>query len=288
MAPPAPKADEAESEDWLTTYADAITLLMAFFVMLVSFSKIDLPMFEEVAAGIRDKIGAGGSANAEKTPMKVMKLDLESAVMTMQVDDAVKIGSDSKGIVIELASSAFYKPGSADILDAAIPVLAELHDVLASPRYRTFMIEVEGHTDDDPISTVRYPSNWELSAGRASQVVRFFVEAGMDMKRMKASAYAETRPKVPNRTADGAPIRENQATNRRVEVRVFPMSLEEQRTRQRKVDVDALDAEKGPAEGEESAPTFSPGPAPEATMSPGPVAEPTLSPGPAPVPAGGT
>ncbi len=235
-------AEEEESEDWLVTYADAITLLMAFFVMLLNFSKIDIPMFEAVAAGIANEIGMG----AQQTPMQLLKLDLDAVVFSMQADQAVDVGTDEKGVVMELASAAFYKPGSADIRPEAVAVLKKLGQTLMAPRYRMYIVEIEGHTDDDPIHTARYPSNWELSAGRAAAVVRFFIGDGMDAVRLKASGLAATRPKVPNRDETGAPIPENQAQNRRVIVRVYPMSLDEREELQRTIGVEEFTAEKEP------------------------------------------
>ena len=91
-----------------------------------------------------------------------------------------------------------------------------------------FNIEVEGHSDDTPIRTKQFPSNWELSAARASRVVRFFIEEKMASFRFQAIGFAETKPKVPNRDAEGKPIKQNQMTNRRIELHVERMSLEEQ------------------------------------------------------------
>jgi len=217
-------SDEEPEEDWLTTYADAITLLMAFFVMLVSFSKVDIPLYEQVAAGIRNEIGKRDT----QSPMQILQVDLQDVVYNMEVEDVVQVDTDDEGVRLELASSGFYRAGSADIRDDAVPVLANLAIALAAPRYRDYVIEVEGHTDDDPISTVRFPSNWELSAGRAARVVRFFIDEGLDPGRMKAAGYAETRPKVPNRTRDGTPIPDNQAENRRVIIRLYPKAIEDE------------------------------------------------------------
>ena len=219
--PPWRERKDDEKEDWITTYADAITLLMAFFIMLVSFSTVDIPTFEQVAAGIRNEIGKRGLVS----PTQLLKVDLQDAVYVTEAEQAVSVTTDDRGIVLELASSAFYLPGSAEIRPEAVPVLAALGNALREPRYRAYAIEVEGHTDDDPISTVQFPSNWELSAGRATRVVRFFVDQGLDPKRMKAAGLAATRPKAPNRMADGTPIPENQAVNRRVVVRVYPRTL---------------------------------------------------------------
>lgn len=240
MAIPKLQPPEEDKEDWLTTYADAITLLMAFFVMLLNFSKIDIPAFEEAAAGIANEIGMGPK---EVSPISLMVLDLQDMVYNMQADEVVEVEKDDKGVVIELASSAFYKPGSAEIRDEAIPVLDQIAEMLTQPRYRTYMIEIEGHTDDDPIHTALYPSNWELSAGRATRVVRHFIERGMDYTRLKASGFAETRPKVPNRDEQGAPIPENQSENRRVIVRVYPMSLDQRAQFQRRIEIVDLDNE---------------------------------------------
>jgi chemotaxis protein MotB len=221
MSAPIPIAEEEEAEDWLTTYADAITLLMAFFVMLLTFSKYDVPAMQEAMQGIKNKIGG----KVEKNTTTKLKDQIEDIVYNMQADQVIKVAKDDKGVVIELASKAFYKPGSADLTDQAIPVLNRLTQTLMAPNYSGYQIEIEGHTDDDPISTARYPSNWELSAGRATRVVRFLIERGMVPKKLKAVGLADTDPKAPNRTADGTPIPQNQADNRRVNVRIFPMSL---------------------------------------------------------------
>lgn len=218
-----PKQFEDDREDWLVTYADAITLLMAFFVMMLTFAKYDIPAFEEAAAAIKTNIGKQQATS----PIQLLKLDIQDVVYDMQADQVVKVEKDDRGIVIELASSAFYKPGSADIREQAMPVLEKIAQTLKAPRYLTYIIDVVGHTDDDPISTESFPSNWELSAGRATRVVRFFAAQGIDSLRMRASGLADTRPKAPNRDAEGKAIKENQAKNRRVAVHVYPMSLKE-------------------------------------------------------------
>ena len=230
-----------EAEEWMTTYADAITLLMAFFVMLLNFTKYDVPAFQEAMTEIQNAVGHKETLS----PTELMKVDIEDVVYNMQAEEAIEVGTDEKGIVMELASSAFYKPGSADIRPQAVPVLQEIAKNLIAPRYMTYVVEIEGHSDDDPISTRQFPSNWELSSGRATRVVRFFIEQGMDMRRLKAAGYAETRPKVPNRKPDGTPIPENQATNRRVLIRVYPMTMEEQADMMQEVDVNEFAAQKG-------------------------------------------
>ncbi len=219
--------DDEEDEAWLATYADAITLLMAFFVMLVSFSKIDIPTFEQVAAGIKNEIGL--KKHDAQTSTQILRLDLSDIVYTQNAEQAVDVGEDDRGVVLEFASSAFYRPGSSDIRDRALPLLREVAETLRQPKYVPYIIEIEGHTDDDPISTPVFPSNWELSTARAARVARLFIELGIDPLRLKVSGFGETRPKVPNRTAAGAPIPGNMAANRRVLARIYPASLDQRR-----------------------------------------------------------
>jgi len=224
MAAPKNETPPEEAEDWLVTYADAITLLMAFFVMMLTFAEFDIPAFEEAAAAIKANVN---DSEQGLTPTQELKLEVEDIIFEMQADQAVTVDTDSKGLVISLASGAFFKPGSADLRDAAIPVLEKVVQSISSPKYRMYNIPVEGHTDDEPIHSQRFPSNWELSTQRASTVLRFMVSQGLDPLRMSAIGFGDTRPKVPNRDFEGKPIPENQNTNRRVSIRVFPMNLNE-------------------------------------------------------------
>ncbi|WP_339774627.1 flagellar motor protein MotB [uncultured Thalassospira sp.] len=208
------------NEDWLATYADAITLLMAFFVMLVSFSKIELPIFEKIQAGIAENIGKRSVVR----PTEILETDLKDVVFNLQLDKSVSVKTDDEGILMELASGSFFQPGSADLTRDAVLFLKDVGDLLKQPRYMGFQIEVKGHTDDSPINTPRFPSNWELAAGRAIAVVRFFGAVGVDPQsdRMRAISYGDTMPKLPNEDDQGNPIPENREVNRRIEVRVFP------------------------------------------------------------------
>ncbi len=223
MPPPTPQ-EEPIDESWMATFADMVTLLMAFFVMLLNFSKIDIPAFNEVAAGIANEIGMGSK---ESNPIATLQEALVSVVAEMQADQVVDVQTDNKGITIELASAAFYQSGSAEFRAQAIPVLEKIGQLLIAPRFMAYEVEVAGHTDDDPIHTVMYPSNWELSTGRATQIIRYFITIGMDYRRLKAAGYADTRPKYPNRDKEGNPIVENQLENRRIVINATPMSLQD-------------------------------------------------------------
>lgn len=215
------KRTDDTGEDWLISYADAITLLLAFFIMMMSFSTVDIEKFENAATSIRNEIGK----RDETPPLAMLKADIDDIVFSLGIQDVVSVGVDRKGLVIELAASAFYKPGSVDILDSAVPALRKIAATLQMPRYQPYQIDAEGHTDDDPIHTQRFPSNWELSAGRATQIVRFMIGEGLNPQRLKATGFAATRPKARNRNAKGEAILENQARNRRVLLRVYPLNL---------------------------------------------------------------
>lgn len=213
-------APPAEEEDWLTTYADAITLLMAFFVMLVSFSKVDIPAFEAAMAGIQDKLGKD---DAPKRPMFTLQQNLNSILQEVQIDqDQVETGFDQAGVVIDFETGSFFRPGSAELLPQAEKILLEIAYELSQSPYDLYFVDVEGHTDDAPIKTPQFPSNWELSTARATGVVRFLISADVQPERLKASGYADVRPKFPNRDLFGEAIPENRKKNRRISIRLHP------------------------------------------------------------------
>lgn len=214
-------ADDDESEDWLTTYADAITLLMAFFIMLVSFSKVDIPLFEEVSAGIKDELG--GQVDSER-PIFALHSKIQAVVdsSSEMPPGAVQVGFDEEGIVIDFLSGSFFEPGSVELSDIAKTVLKRVRSELSEPPYDIYHVDVEGHTDDVPVESDRFPSNWELSAFRAAVVLRELEKLGMEPDFMKAVGFADTKPKVPNRDVLGEPIPENREQNNRVTVRLHP------------------------------------------------------------------
>jgi chemotaxis protein MotB len=247
------KSDE-NVEDWMTTYGDMVTLLLTFFVMLASISKVEIPLYEQVAAGIQKEIGK----KETESPIALMKIDLQDAIYSLQAEKEVVVGTDDRGVVLEFASTALYRPGSAEVKAEGLPLLGRMAETLNSPRYRGYLIEVEGHTDDDPIATAQFPSNWELSAGRATRVARTFIDFGVAHDRLKATGYAETRPLVPNRTADGIPIKENQAKNRRVIIRIYPKDFDVRKDNLPRVTAQELadSAAEGGAEGSQGEPRY--------------------------------
>ncbi len=208
--------EEENGNEWLVTFADAMTLLLAFFVMLVSFSKVDLVTFEQVQAGIARDLGQRTVAR----PAAQLRAQLEAMVDSLGVADAVRVDTFNRGITLELAASTFFRTGSAEIRPTSRTVLVRISETLVAPRYSKFKIAVEGHTDDTPPVIARYATNWELSGARAANIVRLFSEYEIPARRMRAVAFADTIPMLPNRDGAGNALPENQAQNRRMVIRI--------------------------------------------------------------------
>jgi chemotaxis protein MotB len=121
---------------------------------------------------------------------------------------------------LEINSAAFFGSGSATISEPGMAILRNVAVSLKSDAFKDYQITVEGHTDDTPIHTAQFPSNWELSTARASAVVHFFLDQNIPATKLRAAGYADTFPKVPNRDSNGKAIPVNQAENRRVIIKL--------------------------------------------------------------------
>ena len=121
---------------------------------------------------------------------------------------------------LEISSAAFFDSGSAALSQAGESILRDVTVDLKSDKLKDYEITVEGHTDDTPINTARFPSNWELSTARASAVVHYFLDEGIPALKLRAAGYADTFPRAPNRDANGNAIPENQTQNRRVVIKM--------------------------------------------------------------------
>lgn len=240
--------EKENSERWLLTYADLITLLMAFFMVLYAMSQVDLQKLKKLggslsaalntAARSGETIGSGtgkvfgtGTGGIGPPKVEVKQLDLEKvdpefrsmAAELEQYRIAEKLGTmarltfDERGMIIELDNSLLFPAGQAGLTPEARRILDQLAAILKdSPNY----LRVEGHTDDTPIHTDRYPSNWQLSTDRAANVVQYWVETcGMPAERLSAAGYSKYRPVAPNDTPA------HRALNRRVEVVILRSSL---------------------------------------------------------------
>lgn len=218
------KKEEGDDESWLTTYSDVITLLLTLFVFMFTVAKVDNEKLEDlqkaINIGLLKKSGDELLLKGElKEPVfAAMRKKMQEIFTANNISEDVSLSVTDDGVKLELASSALYDLGSANIKKEIEPVLAEISTILTGINEDKILIEVEGHTDNIPIRTVQFPSNWELSANRATNIVKFFIAQGVDSKKLRASGFADSRPKVPNLDRKGNPIPDNQAQNRRVEI----------------------------------------------------------------------
>ncbi|CAI8269400.1 MAG: Motility protein B [Owenweeksia sp. TMED14] len=201
---------------WITTYADMITLLMCFFVIMYSASEPSQSKWEQLKGGIESDV-----MNVENpTPLADLYIILEEKYDNPENDDPdLTIDFDQRGIVISLGSHALFTSGGATLGSAGRKIADELKNELKfhSDQY-SLVIDVEGHTDDVPMRSSFFPSNWELSSSRSASVVRVFTEGGISEKTIRAVGHADSYPLAPNRDSLGVPNYENMALNRRVDV----------------------------------------------------------------------
>ncbi len=212
------KADDRIDEDWMSTYGDMVTLLLCFFVMMLSVSKTDAAKFEIIQAGLNESFG-----KKEVTrPIEMMMMELSDDIQSIEESDKFSLGSDTQGIVLEFSDDIAFNHGSAEIRPEALPALKRIAATLQSERYNSFMFSIEGHTSDEPFSSPQYPSNWELSSARASAIARFLESRGIPRVRLRAVGLYDVAPKYPNHDPYGQPIPQNRKKNRRVVIHIEP------------------------------------------------------------------
>lgn len=214
---------EPNHERWLLTYADLITLLMIFFVILYALSKVEASKFESLSTSLRFVFGGGGSLIGQYPANGVIPMPLESEsgldivmeeyekrlAQTGQQDN-VAAALEERGLVITIQEKLAFEPGKADLTTRARAQLALLSKLLNQVNN---YVRVEGHTDNVPLSGGTFRSNWNLSAARAANIADFMVREGnVTPQRVSAIGYGEYRPIASNSTDAG------RARNRRVEI----------------------------------------------------------------------
>ena len=218
-------SDPSEDTSWMLTYGDIITLLMIFFVLMFSSSKLSEEKFDKVAQSINESLNRPGPDEksdvtqvAEVPPLESAKQLLNEMINARDLESEMTASMTPSGLVIELSSNSFFESGSAVIKESMVNTLVDLSGIIQDFPTDNYRVDVEGHTDNVPINTMQFPSNWELSALRAINVAHIFEDTGMPRERIAAIAYADTKPKQPNTDDAGINIPENQAANRRVVV----------------------------------------------------------------------
>lgn len=231
-------------ERWLVSYADFITLMFAFFVVMYAISQVNEGKYrvlsDTLASAFRTVPGNSAGAMVAVNPNAPMPIaipirkaqpnvkaddklrqnkerlrnvakELAEALAPLVKEGQVRITEGALGITIDINANVLFAPGDARLGPDAVRALVAVAQILAPT---DFPITVEGHTDNTSINTPQFPSNWELSGVRASSVVRLFVDSGVDARRLTATGYADQRPIADNATTEG------KARNRRVAITI--------------------------------------------------------------------
>ncbi|MYM23991.1 flagellar motor protein MotD [Duganella sp. FT135W] len=229
--------DEPENhERWLISYADFITLLFAFFVVMYAISAVNIGKYKIFSDALGDAFGGKGAAQPintevpnlpipnpalkrrtellrkEKEQMTKLAQDLLSTMAPLVKEGKVRVTQNSRGVSVEINASVLFDPGDARLMPESVEALRAVANLLKADSHD---VQVEGHTDNQPIGNTRFPSNWELSSVRASSVVRLFIDAGVAAQRLTAVGYSSNVPVASNDTLQG------RARNRRVAVTIL-------------------------------------------------------------------
>jgi chemotaxis protein MotB len=213
--------------DWMVTFADLMSLLLTFFVLMLSFSSTEVIKFREAMGSVQDALGMKSANDASAVPVGDTPIDqsvaeiggagLSPSELEEQLKEVLKqFGLEAQGeakqtvygVVLQLEGDLMFHSGESQLTPETFALLNGLSNYINEIDRN---IDIVGHTDNIPISTSVYPSNWELSAARAGQAVRYLVEHGVPPDRLRAIGRAETVPIDTNETAEG------RARNRRVE-----------------------------------------------------------------------
>jgi len=203
---PKQKAQQSEEGGWLTTYADMMTLLMTFFVLLFAMSTLDPVKLEQFGDSTKKE---SSKKKAKKVSLSEINKEVKKLVVEQELQSQVKVRMDARGVTLEIASDLAFGSGTATLSG---PIKDFLIKLVSTMEKATYAIAVEGHTDNVPIRSGVFPSNWELSSSRASAVIRYLTSQGIAADKFRAIGFGDTVPKVENDTA------ENRAKNRRVDI----------------------------------------------------------------------
>ncbi len=215
--------DNSDNDEWLITFSDMITLLLIFFVLMFSVTKLDGNRYKEVSSTIKRNLNKSGSGKHMSDPINAALASLTSLVNQNNLGSHVKVAGGFGVMTIELKSHSLFDSGSATIKPNMKTTLGDLVKVIKKLPKGQFNIEIEGHTDSSPIHSYDFYSNWELSSRRAVNVLHVFTHHGISRKRMRIIAYADTHPKVVETgEEDDETLAEIRSQNRRIVIRISP------------------------------------------------------------------
>lgn len=229
---------KAGAPEWLATYGDMMTLLLCFFVLLFASSTIDSEKYKAVVQSLSGSLGVLDSgttvtlepliknfpsdtptdAPTEYEEFSDMQEELQKILEESGLSGRVKLEINERGLLIRFLDSVLFDSGKADMTLPAMEIIDKVSDILSETNK---LITVEGHTDNIPINTFKYPSNWELSTSRAVNVVKYMIDHnGIAAVRLSASGYADQHPINENTSIQG---RKN---NRRVDMVILRSKLD--------------------------------------------------------------
>lgn len=220
------KDEESAGGGWEIIYSGFVLILLCFFIMLSSFSKIEeakvmrfVKSFVNAVSILPGGLKVEGGTTILPPSAEMVESDsqlahlyreLKALVDRRHLERDVGVDFSPQGLVMRLSDRALFDAGVAAVSPQALPLLKKVGAIIAETSYE---VRVEGHTDDVPIKTVQFPSNWELSTARAVNVLRYFIETyRIPRDRLSAQGFGEFQPMVPNSSS------ENRAKNRRVEI----------------------------------------------------------------------
>ena len=208
-----------DESSWLISYADMMTLLCGFFIMLFSMSKLDNPQYDSFKSAMAKQFG-GEYVSATKE----LAFFATQIIQELGIEKQSIIKSDPYGVSVTFESTIFFDTLSAEASTEGKRILNGFIEKIMKKQKQTgkyYKIIAEGHTDSRPVVGGTYPTNWELSASRAARVVRMFLGAGFPPDHLTAIGYADTRPLVEVKTASGTVNPDALAKNRRVVLRIL-------------------------------------------------------------------
>jgi chemotaxis protein MotB len=227
---------KAGAPEWMATYGDMVTLLLCFFVLLFSFATLDVQKFKAIAVSMNGSLGVldsgmtlsmeplinsfpADSPTEEIEEFQKLYDEMSEYVKENNLEASITLVLDERGLLVRFMDDVFFDPGKADLRPKAREIINKVAEII---RQNDKNVRIEGHTDNVPINTFRFPSNWELSTTRAVNVVKYLIEEnGIESKRLSASGYSDQHPVDDNNTKEG------RQKNRRVDMVILRAEKED-------------------------------------------------------------
>ncbi|MDB8804445.1 flagellar motor protein MotB [Romboutsia sp. 1001216sp1] len=223
-------------ERWLLSYADFITLLMIFFIIMYAMSSINKGKYEKLTTALNEAMGDGaaiadtgsnmggetGNGLSENEKLEKVKEKLDKYLKENNLSGSVNTTIEKRGLVVSFNDSLFFNSGKADVKPDQVNKLVKISEIINKSLVKDSYIRVEGYTDNVPMHNEIFKSNWDLSVMRASNVAQILINnGGINPQKISAIGYSEYRPKSDNNTVEG------KAKNRRVDILILNSKFNE-------------------------------------------------------------